>query len=503
MVNLKNKTRGLLIALIVLTLSIPLFGQRNIRNLEIKLDQEVSKAIAIPVEKKGVLVMQRSKTKTADGKRNAFFRLYNTELSEDWKVAIPIDKKHELSQYKFVDGLLYMVFTDPWADYIQVVRINPAESESTLQKFYTFKGLNFYDLDILGDKLYLVGAMKRQSLLMMFDMESKGTRLFNTQLGNSECVIKSIVAKTEDNTIHVTLNNPELKTPHVAVRSFDDLGKILNEMLVHIDKDYQVLESELVDMGDKGKTLIGTYASKKSTAAEGIFIKNESWEAVNYHPIKSITDFVPEAYVEGGEKSTKKGEFIAINKVMNVNGQFVMVTESYDLVYDNDNNPLTHKYEDPERSFNQVWAVNDLSYNKVPMAEYTRRLTAVAGYQLKYASMISFSESGKLLWGKNLGIADENISKEYKRLKVIKDDNRVKFLNNYSGDVMEIDLEQKTAGMAKDTPASVDKDGNPIGSVVLSAAHWYDNYYLNIEVMPDNVSSSKKGAVLVIKKVRG
>ncbi|MBX2844004.1 MAG: hypothetical protein KTR26_19685 [Flammeovirgaceae bacterium] len=479
-----------MVLICALTSTIISAQNQNKDKVEINIAPNNIQTIPVPVDSFGIVIIQENRELKNAKERELIIIRFDKHFAKRWTSSIFINKKFELSQYKFDGKELFMVYSNIGEKQFEIIKVTPENGEVKQTTFFTLPNVMFYDMEVLQGKVFLVGAQYRKSVLFQLDLETKGSKLLNTNLGRSGSIIKSLAVHHSTNTVHATLVHLHPKKTEMIIRSFNAKGKGLVDELIMPQHKHKFLEAEFVELQNNHKIIVGTYTGKNSTKAIGYFYHHLDGNTTKYYPFKD-------------EEQLKN--YTSINRVFTIKNKVMVITENYDFVYSKGFPQTPQIYSDPNYSFNNVWAINNLSYNQTRMDVFTERLMEIGGYQIKKLNITCISEDGAVNWKKNLIPEDEDVSKKFKRYHVFNQGESMVFLNNLNGSIHRLNLNDHSLDF-DNYNLHTDKDGNPaIPQGLVSATYWYGNYFLNIVVKGDNLFNNKKirETTLLLSKVKG
>ncbi len=259
MQTLVNK---LVLSGLILLLPAALLAQLSIvRKTEIPLQASTTQVVSIPADSTGVLLVQHLKiTKPAEAYR-VQLRSLNRDFEKSWQFEVPVEKKLQLVQYQRHGRSVYLVYSHESLDFLKVLQVNLENGSHQMHRFYSFEGIHYYQMGILRNNLYLVGAKSSRSLLFRLDLEAGSNQLLPTELKTRmPTVIKNIETDEQRGILQATLVADEPNSQLAEVRIFDHSGEKLVELPIKLEKKYRVLEAKTIVLPDARLMVAGTFS---------------------------------------------------------------------------------------------------------------------------------------------------------------------------------------------------------------------------------------------------
>jgi len=452
----------------------------------------------IPTDSMGVLLVQHSQAERGGNEARVQLRQLSTNFQKKWQHELLIDKKLQLSQYKLDDFHAYLVFSNPNATSLKVIRTELGTGKVVQQQFYSFPDITYYDIELLAGNLYLLGAKGQESLLFRLDMAKGSNQLLPTDInGPMPTVIKNLQKNERHGMLIVTLASDGKKKQQAAIRMFDAKGQKLQDFDLPLNKSFRLLEANFIPTG-ANPLVVGTYTFKNNTQPEGVFSFIPDKGKINYFPINQA----PFADAENGSKPNKGDTnqpnipFMALGNAIVKGDKVMLPVEHYDLVSEKTRAPETyHSFP----NMKGLWASTAIAGGPMPMSSFTAKIENKAAYSLKYFSIFVFDLNGQLSKEHDFKFTDDLSGKMFKRLEMVSTDQDMLLLDRFSGNLLNLSLQNDGVNMIRNENTT-DKDGNlKLGSRLLQATHWYQDHYLNITLSPKEGS---KGMQLTLQRMQ-
>jgi len=289
----------------------------------------------------------------------------------------------------------------------------------------------------------------------------------------------------------------------------DKNGKVLSSYSLNEKFDFNIVSSSITKLNNGDLLYLGTYASKRATSSEGLFICQISNEDIvfmksyNFLDLENFMSFASEktqAKIEKKkERKEKRGKELTINyriavhPIIEKEDAFIFLGEAY---------YPTYVYVD-ERKSRTVSTGNGGTRTEY----YTERVRKFDGYRYTHAVVSAFNREGEIVWDEIFKmypsykpwsvkrfISFSQEDPESMHLAFASGENIVSKDINVNGEILqERELEVIETG----------KEGDDTRRSTANLKHWYDNYFIayGTQKIKNKEAEDKKRKVYYINKI--
>lgn len=481
-------------------LSLSLSAQQ--RRLEIPIPSTSASIFTIPVGREGVMLL------TQTGKNSYHIDRFDTNMDRSWSVDGTITEGLEYVTYSYDGRNVYLLFSRSKSNVYEVIKVYVGPGFTEKFEIHSVDKMEISQFKAFNDGIYIAGVVREQPILSYTNLQTRQNRLLNaTFKGQAE--VQAIDVDSVTNRVNVTYCVRKSRDYSIVVKSFDDVGKQLSEIVVTPDEDYALLDGRLSVLNDGTQLMIGTYGYRnmqsptKGRIVQGLYICKVTENEVLPLKYYSFTDFknfysyLSPRDLERRERQIarkkEKGSDYKVNTqlllhdVIQKDGQLIIVAEAFQATFRNQSNPWGYGGGPwgygPGGGFYPGWGWGMYSLNPWYFGNrglYNNGSQVFDGWQYTHAVVAGINQQGAIVWDNSFEIDQTKSMSLREKVKVNLQNDQLTMVYSDKGRLMsksikgDMVLENGTA-QAIATGSAGDKIRRQ-GTDNLD--YWYDNYFL-------------------------
>ncbi|MFT4033512.1 MAG: hypothetical protein QM669_13920 [Siphonobacter sp.] len=491
--------RNLLLLAILLVTSLYSFAQQ--RRLEIPIPSSSANIFTIPVGPDGVLLL------TQAGRSSYHIDRFDTNFERTWSVDGTITDGLEYVTYSYDERNVYLLFSRNRSNVYQIIKVYVGPGFTEKFEIQSVDKMEISQFKAFHDGIYIAGVVREQPVLSYTNLQTRQNRLINaTFKGQAE--VQAIDVDSVTNRVNVTYAIHKGKEYSISVKSFDDEGKQLTDIVVTPDENYALLDGRLSDMNDGTQLMIGTYGYRNSQSqtkgrmVQGLYICRVTENEVlplNYYSFTDFKNFFSYLSPRDQEKRERqiqrkkeRGNDLKINTqillhdIIQKDNQLILVGEAFQATFRNQNmspwgfgGPWGGGFGN---GFYPGWGWGMYSLNPWYFGNrglYNNNSQMFDGWQYTNAIVVGFDKNGKLLWDTSFEIDKTKTMNLKEKVKVNIQNDQITLVYNDKGSLRSKTV--KNNMVLEDGIAQTIVTGNRADRVRNSTDnvdYWYGNYFL-------------------------
>lgn len=499
-----NKFTRILASTLLFWLGAFAFGlSQDLRRLELPVPNFSDTYFPITLGKEGFLLLSQTSRNTYNLLR------FNADLERMWSVDGKMDDKLEYVTNSFDGQHVYLLFSKFESNVYQVVKVYVGPGFVENFEIYSVDKVRISEFKAFRDKIFIGGDVRNQPIILYTNLLSRQTKVLPSAM-KSDAEIQSIDLDTLHQQINVSYAIRKGKSFQILVKSFDEDGRQLQQVMVEPDDDYALISGKLTTLNDSTNLMIGTYGYRAYQSAnsipvsQGLYISQVTDEEVptNYYSFTDFKNFFN--YLSPREREKKERQIQAkkekggdlklnnnrllVHDIIRQKNQYLVVAEVFypTYRYDNSFNNQFGAFGSPWMSpFGWGWGgagmLNPWAWGwggRNMLFNQQRQI--FDGWVYTHAVVASFDYQGKLLWDNSIEIKDLKTRTLKEKVKVSLGDDRITLFYNNKGLISRKVIKQDkvledTQTQAIDTQTEGDRIRRNENE---DAEFWYDNFVL-------------------------
>lgn len=441
--------------------------------------------------------------------------VYDTDLKLKDSKKIKISNKLARTRSYTADNFLHKLHYAPGKPNYQLTSVDPVTS-----KVYKVKGKIpkraklGTEMVTQGDDLFFsVMSGFKGRFIHKVNWKTGATKMIPIKIrGVKPTRLSELVPKTIEGSDDIIVlakvyhNKKDIEEYAIHI---DKNGKVLSSYSINEKFDFNIVDANITKLKNNDLLYIGTYATKRATTSEGLFICRISaddvvfMEQYNFLDLENFMSFTSEKIQKKVEKKKerkeKRGKELKINyrmashPIIETDEGFVYLGEAY---------YPTYRVVQERKS--RVVSTGNGSRTEY----YYESVNKFDGYQYTHAVICAFDKEGKIIW--------DEIFKLYPYTKPF---SVKRFVSISQADPESIQLAFATGDKIITKDLNIDgeilaerelevihtgKEGDNTKRSTSNLKHWYDNYFVayGSQIIKNKEAKDKKRKVYFINKIR-
>ncbi|MDR6195059.1 hypothetical protein [Siphonobacter sp. SORGH_AS_0500] len=495
--NIRNP---LFVITLLLLGSLNVFAQQ--KRLEIPIPSSNANIFTIPVGQEGVMLL------TQTGRNSYHIDRFDTNLERSWSVDGTITDGLEYVTYSYDGKNIYLLFSRNKSNVYEIIKVYVGPGFTEKFEIHSVDKMEISQFKAFHDGIYIAGVVREQPILSYTNLQTRQNRLLNASFkGKAE--VQAIEVDSVTNRVNVTYavqqKNREFS---IVVKSFDDEGKQLSEIVVTPDEDYALLDGRLSPLPDGTQLMIGTYGYRsmqsqtKGHMVQGIYLCKVTDKEILPLKYYSFTDFKnffsylsprdQERRERQVQRKKEKGSDLKLNTqlllhdLIQKDGQLILVAEAFQATFRNNSNAWGYgsPWGSPMGGFYPGWGWGMYSLNPFYFGNrgfYNNGAQMFDGWQYTHAVVAGIDpEKATLIWDNSFEIDKVKTMSLKEKVKANVQNNQVTLVYSDNGSLRSKSI--KNNMVVEDGTAQALATGNTGDRVRRNSTenvdYWYDNYFL-------------------------
>jgi len=388
----------------------------------------------------------------------------------------------------------------------KVISVKGESLEAKTNSFTIPRSFNYHTAELVGEKLYLYGRVKKNPVIIFIDCETGKNTIVPIKIDgfkSTKIFFKNLSIIEKSGEAFCTFSAVKGSKISLFIIKFDSNNKKQELVDMTSSFDKYLKELSVKNIGTNKYILTGTYSSKLSNTSEGIFFaqldgnKIKDVRYTNFLDLSNFLNYLPEKKQAKIENKKSKKEAAGKELTMNydiLNHELLVGKDCYYYIGE--------AYYPTYRTETYPTFVNGR-----PVVQVRK---VFDGYQYTHAIIVKYSLDGKILWDQTFEMWSSTKPLYIKKFIIVGDNfeksldlvfaskNRIvskSFDNN--GKIL---YDRKSDEIPTETKGDVTKDG------FSDIEYWFDNYFLafGIQVIKnkENEDVNKKREVFFINKFK-
>ena len=439
------------------------------KSLQLVLHEDDYQYGVVPTGKQGVIFFNEIKNLESTSKRNWEIINLDSDLEMKWKTYFESDYNLKITQVKYYDGYLYLMFKDlniPMKS-VFFARTSVIEENFEFFEIKDFLPAKIIGFEILGNSLFLIGLDEKRPAILKFRYgDSRPQVLRGLYNENNDLLHSEVLPDLNLIQIVTRMKRPRGRNRILLVKQFDQHGDIHKDIVIESNKGFDLIDAKVNTDKEGNICIVGTYSNgRNSDYSNGVFTmvyddKEEQsiyyYEYINLH---RFFEYLPEKEQQKIARKYKKDGFGNNKSRYTINHQLREIVKTEDeWRYMGELVKFTEKNS---RIYGNMW----------PM-EYR---------QYSHAVVLGIAANGRLMWDNSISLDDHETP--YARQQVFtseyEDQLIVYYLHglNLMYKVIDGGEDVMTSGNFELTLPGVEKINNQ-GRNYGEIMPWYDNLFI-------------------------
>lgn len=444
-------------------------------------------------EKKLIVFGEKENWEEETKKRAYYFKILDSSLTQIKEKEYKIERKWQYEGYYTDSTNLYLLFyTDNHRQFALLSYSFSGDLDFKQGEIpFSFTPSSFV---VFGNNTFLIGTNKGKDVIIDFSFFDNSVKIVPTYF-DDKYDIKNIAINRQENVAHVLVRENKRGTKNFAIRQLLSNGKQIGETKLVFSKDKYPTDLEMISINNENY-LIGLYGNGqnhfysqgwiwgKYKADEKPYIKTESFDY-----LKHFFEYLPnekrrERENKKVQEKLNKGKHynyklrLRLHKPIFYNGQIIIVAESYNASYQQNNSVLmptpmitTNPMLLPPVYDRWRWYRNP--YNTVPSV-----------YQFVHCVVMGFDLQGNLLWDNAIKIKDIIQNTLHETTAITLQNQQTILIQPYAKGInLKVFREREKIYENEEVPYQRTYEANPnkedkIRPTNNKAFTWYDDYLL-------------------------
>lgn len=470
--------------------------------VEINLESGNGDYTVVPVGENGVILYTISKERLDDrNKVKWFFTGYDTEFRQIWKSAYIIKDVFDIRDSHYSGGNLYLLYGRMHRDQFTMATVNARTGEIRSKNGAVPRRMTISTFKVYKGIAYINGMIRKRPHLILFNLQTGENKEFPLKFEGTGS-FESIDIDEINNQVNIVYTVTKGKEKFLNIKSFRG-SQLVDDLLIHPEGDDNLLTGKLSTVSSREKIIVGTYAVKETSAANGLYfarVINDDKFIINYYNFTHFNrffDFLPDrekerilkkrAKQENKGKELNLGFQLLVHDLIRQKDQYILIAEAYYPTYRTE--PYTYT----------------TVINGVPIIQ-TRYITVFDGYLYTHAIIAGFNEEGIMLWDNSFEMGDfKSFSLEPRVNVSIKPDGIVLAYGTYNEIKTKVIRGTRVLDGKNDVPIKTGNVNDVVRKPELSHINqWYGEYFLvwGYQTIKNQQSDDRKRTVFFFNKVR-
>jgi hypothetical protein len=249
----------------------------------------------IPLETQGIVLL-RDNERFMSGNRIWEVTRLDTALREVWYKEVEVDNKYRMIGFEVSPTFVFMLFREGESERsdFYLVRLS---LEGTFEERYTitfdvsFRITHFISV---GENIALGGYVVNQPTVAVYSIADKSLRIIPGFFHTDSDLVD--VRANRNNSFNVVVIHTELnENVEMAVRTFDDQGRVLVEDRIPLSRDIKILTGMASTLARDELIVVGTYGARNSKLSSGMYsltVDPFSDQTIHYYPFSQMDHFL-------------------------------------------------------------------------------------------------------------------------------------------------------------------------------------------------------------------
>ena len=509
-------------------------GRAQNKRIEIQTKKNADEYAVVPVGQEGVVAF----SELTPGKIT--FMRFDTSLVRTYSVDCAFNRSLSMIDYFFYDNYLYVLLGAKKKSDYQVVRLSVTAGFAERFDFSSLRDVDVSEFKAIGNDVYISARTKNEPVLLHVNLINKRTRVLPAAF-KGKTQIQSMEIDNITKQVNVAFSNEYKKEYKTIVKSFGREGEETKQSQVIAPKDKRLLTGKLTSMAGNEDLIIGTYGLKSGGNKEysqGMYLSKISLgqptpiftRYISFTDFKNFFKGLPARERDRKEKQAQRAKSkgndlkleyrLLVHDVIEKNGQYIVVAESYYPTYRNNNSYYGSPYggyggfgSGIGISFGGFGFGSGGGYGYSPYGYgynpygYGGRGQIFDGYQYTHAVIAGFDKDGKLLWDNVLELNDVKLMTLKEQVKINFSGDNIVLAYSFKGRLKSKIIRGNQVVEGKgDVPIATEYEDDKIKkNQVSNVEFWYDNYFLawGFQRISNNRNQDVKGTrnVLYCNKI--
>lgn len=256
----------------------------------------------MPAGREGLVLYHESTGALSTGKRTWQVVFLDENLGAVWDSSFESDREFVISQVKYAEGYVYLLFQDTNIPMKSVffVRCKIGSRKFEFFQIREFLPAEVVGFEILGNALFLIGKNFKMPAILKFNYgDPRPVALRGLYDGDNEILHTSVDRNLQY--IQIITRMKKGGNSMILVKKFDESGSNIRDILLESSKGYQMINA-IARTDEAGNTaVVGTFSYKRSRLSNGVFtgifnaqgtIQLHYYDYINLH---NYFNFLPDA----------------------------------------------------------------------------------------------------------------------------------------------------------------------------------------------------------------
>lgn len=477
---------------------------QEIKRIELPIPAFSDTYFPIPLGSQGLLLLSQTSKSTYNLIR------FGTDLERLWSVDGRIDEKLEYVTNCFDGQNVYLLFSRFESTAYQVVKVYVGPGFVENFEIYSVDKVRISEFKAFRDKIFIGGDVRSQPVILYTNLLSRQTKVLPSAV-KGEAEIQSIDLDTLSNQINISYAIRKGKSYQILVKSFNEDGKQLEQIMVEPQDDYSLISGKLSTLNDTTNLMIGTYGYRAYQAAnsvpisQGLYISKvtESEVPTQYYSFTDFKNFFNylsprerekkerqiQAKKEKGSELKLNNNRLLVHDIIKQNNQYILVAEVFYPTYRYDNSYYNNAYGSFGSAFSSPygwgWGSSLLNpyawgYGGRSYLYNSSQRQVFDGWVYTHAVVAGFDYNGKLLWDNSIEIKDLKTKTLKEKVKASVSNDKITLFYNNKGIISRKSiLRDKVVEDTQNQIIETQSDGDKVKrNENEDAEFWFDNYVL-------------------------
>jgi hypothetical protein len=249
----------------------------------------------VPLGAQG-LVLLRDNERFTSGNRIWEVTRLDTALKEVWYKEVEVDNRYRMIGFEVSPTFVFMLFREGESDRSDFYLIR-LSLEGTFEERYTisfevsFRITHFISV---GENIAVGGYVVNQPTVAVYSIADKSLRIIPGFFHTDSDLVD--VRANRNNTFNVVVIHTELnENVEMAVRTFDDLGRVLVEDRIPLNRDIKILTGVTSTLARDELIVVGTFGARNSRLSSGLYaltVDPFADQTIQYYPFSQMAHFL-------------------------------------------------------------------------------------------------------------------------------------------------------------------------------------------------------------------
>jgi hypothetical protein len=442
-------------------------------------------------------------------------KLVRPDLEMAWEVSFEEQNGYEVSGWDVGESEAYMLLehrNDKTRDFI----IKSFSLSNGMEKSYSIPSsipLMLSHFEVLGNRILLGGMYNLNPVVLLGNLQA-GTSATLPGIFRDNSALIDIRKDVINGRFTVLVQERDIRKNYtIAVKNFDESGTLLEDIVLEIPDHKALLSGRVTTPGSRGQRVVGTYARRKSTFPEGIFvagIPSNGEPVIRYYPFGELNNFFNfmsekrskrhQVRHEGDEDKVARpiNYQVAITELREGNREDMLIATLLKSDARSVNTPL----------FNP-WSFRTRNWGRTQPLGLADNWTMEGGNHIS-AFTIGIGTDGRVNWDQSMELSDIEVNDQIQHISVARRGMQVLYLYNIENELRYQVTEGNNMVVEKqeesiELPYEEDKE-RTIRPDTYGTLFWYDDVFIAFGIQriknPGDEVDDRDRKVFYINKIR-